>query len=624
MKIANKISLSFFAVAIVLTVSASSIFYYAAKSNLEQEIESKLEAVLLSRADHIETYLNMLKISVGQLSKSAILENLLKMTGTKGPGWDEAFAQAMKRLSRTKEANPSIYEFVLLDTTGKVVAASDKASIGLDKSTDAYFLGGQKGLYIKDVYYSTTTRTPLITVSAPFLDSRTGELLGVLAARVKADGLYDIVREKTGLGKTGEIYIVNKYGFMITPSRFIQDAILKQRVDTQNLAYARLHKDRVHVLPRKNRVDVFPDYRGIPVLGAHTYIPGMQWAVLGEVDATEAFAPLTTIRIIFLVVLILVPVLAWLLGIIISGAITGPLHRLHKGMEVVGEGNLDYKVGTAAKDEVGQLSRAFDAMTKDLKKTTASIDVLNKEIVERKKVQEELKEATEIKSKFTSMVSHELRSPLAVVKESVSLILEGLVGAVNDEQKALLDTAKNNTDRLGRLINDVLDLQKIESGKMEYDIRENDINEVVASVSRAMGLLAKEKNLDLAVEAGGDVPRAMFDRDKIIQVITNLLSNAITYTEKGNITVSTKREGDMVHVMVRDTGAGIRAEDMHRLFLAFEQLDSGRSRKKGGTGLGLAISKEIVLAHKGKIWAESVAGKGSVFHFTLPIAGGGA
>ena len=152
-----------------------------------------------------------------------------------------------------------------------------------------------------------------------------------------------------------------------------------------------------------------------------------------------------------------------------------------------------------------------------------------RDITEQKQMEEELKNAdeqktaTEMKSKFTSMVSHELRSPLGSIKEGINLVLEGLAGTINDEQKDLLDTAKRNTDRLGRLINDVLDFQKMESGKMEFDIRENDMNEAVLEVNKAMSLLAKEKGLDLVVDADNSMPKVRFDKDKIIQVLTNLV-----------------------------------------------------------------------------------------------------
>lgn len=250
---------------------------------------------------------------------------------------------------------------------------------------------------------------------------------------------------------------------------------------------------------------------------------------------------------------------------------------------------------------------------------------LQRDITIRKQAEDErkrldiLKTAVEIKLHFTSMVSHELRSPLGAIKEGINLVLEGLAGEINNEQKDLLDTAKRNTDRLHRLINNVLDFQKIESRKEKLKICQNDIRAVALEVSNTMGILAKEKGLNLTVEADDNLPELEFDRDRITQVMTDLVNNAIKYTEKGNITISLKQEASVIHVMVQDSGPGIKGEDMQKLFQAFEQIDDGKGKKKGGTGLGLAISKEIILGHQGEIWAESKEGQGSVFHFTLPI-----
>ncbi len=248
-----------------------------------------------------------------------------------------------------------------------------------------------------------------------------------------------------------------------------------------------------------------------------------------------------------------------------------------------------------------------------------------RDITERKTAEAEIMKAellrthAEIKSKFASMVSHELRSPLAIIQGSVSLVKDGLVGPVNEEQKGILGTGLKGVERLGRLINNVLDFQKIESGKMEYDMRENDIKETVLEASQGLRFLSEPKGLDLRVQPRDILPRIKFDKDKIIQVLINLISNAIKFTSQGSVTINIQRENNTAHVEIRDTGPGIKAEDIPRLFQPFEQLDKGRGRAKGGTGLGLAISKEIVLAHGGKIWAESEIGKGSAFHFTLPV-----
>jgi len=226
MKIANKITYSFLILGLILTIASSFIFYLIAKDALKESISAHLETALDSRQQHVQTYLMMLKISVGQLSRSEVLANLL-IIDKEDPKRADAFEIARRRLVRTKEANPSIYEFLLLDKTGIVIASTDEASIGQNKSTDALFVGAQKETYLKDAYFSEILKRPLLAVSSPVIDFQTKELIGVLTARVELMDLDKIATARTGLGKTGEIYIVNKYGYMITPSRFRSDVFLK-------------------------------------------------------------------------------------------------------------------------------------------------------------------------------------------------------------------------------------------------------------------------------------------------------------------------------------------------------------------------------------------------------------
>lgn len=241
---------------------------------------------------------------------------------------------------------------------------------------------------------------------------------------------------------------------------------------------------------------------------------------------------------------------------------------------------------------------------------------INIDITERKAAEKALQDMAEAKSKFTSTVSHELRSPLAMIKEATNLVLDGVLGPVNDEQKEMLDIAKNSIARLGRLVNNVLAYQKMEARKTEYDFVENDVNEVVKEANIGAILFAGERKADLVMDLGTDLPRITFDTDKIMQVLINLMANAIKYSERGPVVVRTRLENGDIHVCVQDSGQGIHPDDMEDIFTPFSQ---GKGRRKGGTGLGLAIAKEIVLAHQGKIWVESESGKGSTFHFTLPV-----
>ena len=239
-----------------------------------------------------------------------------------------------------------------------------------------------------------------------------------------------------------------------------------------------------------------------------------------------------------------------------------------------------------------------------------------RDITERRALESERTKLTNAKSKFTSTVSHELRSPLATIKEATNLVLEGMVGPVTPEQKDILGTAKENVDRLGRLINNVLVYQKMEAGKMGYDLQENDLNELIREAHRSAALFAGNRNADLVMELGKDLPKIKFDKDKIFQVLINLMANAIKYSECGSIVIQTRCVDHEIHTSVRDFGRGIRSEHLEGIFEPFGKVENNQ---KGGTGLGLAIAKEIVLAHHGRIWAESELGKGSAFHFTLPI-----
>ncbi len=241
------------------------------------------------------------------------------------------------------------------------------------------------------------------------------------------------------------------------------------------------------------------------------------------------------------------------------------------------------------------------------------------DITERMLAEEKIKEASEVKSKLTSMVSHELRTPMAAIKSGINVVLDGLAGEVNDEQKDILGIARKNVDRLARLINDVLDFQKLGAGKMEFDMQENDINEVVEESFRAMRPVAEGKGLSFERELISGLPRVRFDRDKIIQVVSNLVNNAIKFTERGKITINTQRVAGGIRVSVIDTGIGIKEKDIPKVFGSFEQLEKAGGGKYEGTGLGLAICKEIIEAHKGIIRVDSQYGSGSTFYFILPL-----
>ncbi|EDX83347.1 PAS fold family [Synechococcus sp. PCC 7335] len=221
-----------------------------------------------------------------------------------------------------------------------------------------------------------------------------------------------------------------------------------------------------------------------------------------------------------------------------------------------------------------------------------------------------------LQNEFISMVSHELRTPLTSIHGSLKL-MSMMIGDSNSKEKELVAIALKNTDRLGRLINDVLDLERIESGRVSMTRQDCNLAELMQHTAQAMAPMALELNVKLVVEPI-DITISL-DPDRIIQTLTNLLSNAIKFSpSRANVILSaTEREQDVL-LCTKDSGPGIPADKTELIFERFQQVDSRESRRLGGTGLGLAICKQIVLQHGGKIWVESELEKGSAFYFTLP------
>jgi len=235
---------------------------------------------------------------------------------------------------------------------------------------------------------------------------------------------------------------------------------------------------------------------------------------------------------------------------------------------------------------------------------------------------EVLKRLNQIKSDFVSTVSHELRTPLTTMKEFTSIILDEIPGKLTKEQKEYVDIIEGNIDRLARLINDLLDISKIESGRIELKKALVDIADLANSVISILKPETQGKHIEFKTLFPAAALNVYADPDKIVQVFTNLIGNAIKFTKEfGEITVEIKDAKEEVACSIADTGIGIAPENLDKLFGKFQQLGREANAGAKGTGLGLAISKELVEMHKGRIWAESKPGKGSKFIFTLPKHG---
>ncbi|OGC05221.1 hypothetical protein A2276_04710 [candidate division WOR-1 bacterium RIFOXYA12_FULL_43_27] len=246
-----------------------------------------------------------------------------------------------------------------------------------------------------------------------------------------------------------------------------------------------------------------------------------------------------------------------------------------------------------------------------------------RDITERKKTEKELEEKNKklleldkLKSDFIATVSHELRTPLTIIKEGIMQVLDELYGKIGTDQKKVLDISKNNIDRLTRIINDLLDISKIEANRVDIHPKEFPICEIGHKVIEASKIKADAEGIRMVADcSAGENVLVYADPDRLEQIFINLITNSLKFTPKGGqITLKLEEEPDFVRISVSDTGKGIAGEDIPKLFSRFQQLD----RSKGGTGLGLAIAKNLVELQGGKIWVESELGKGTTFTFTVP------
>jgi signal transduction histidine kinase len=283
--------------------------------------------------------------------------------------------------------------------------------------------------------------------------------------------------------------------------------------------------------------------------------------------------------------------------------------------EVIGALVVRRKRAGAFADETVELVKSFAAQS--------ALAVHNARLFhEIEEKSRELEAASRHKSEFLANMSHELRTPLNAVLGYAELIQDGIYGDVPAKMGDVLERIQQNGRHLLGLINDVLDLSKIEAGQLTLSPSDYSMRELVLDVVSATEALAAEKKLALEVDVPADLPRGRGDERRLTQVLMNLVSNAIKFTETGSISIRAKVEDGSFLVAVSDTGVGIAPEDRERIFEEFQQVDSSSTRKKGGTGLGLAIAKRIVELHGGRIWVESTPGQGSTFSFTLPLRAG--
>ncbi|MBN1913962.1 MAG: HAMP domain-containing histidine kinase [Candidatus Omnitrophica bacterium] len=268
-----------------------------------------------------------------------------------------------------------------------------------------------------------------------------------------------------------------------------------------------------------------------------------------------------------------------------------------------------------AQAELKATKEELEVQAWGLNKTNEAIKVLYKELENKNR---ELKKLDDMKNEFINTVSHELRTPLTTIREVIAQFLEGILGETTSEQKEFLRICLEDVDRLKRLIDDLLDTSKLESGKFSLVMEWVDIAGLAKGVIDSFSPRARVRNLEIKKDLPGIKLMAYADRDTIVRVFTNLIANAFKFTDTGHIEISVADKPEYIECFVSDTGKGISEEDLPKVFTKFQQFGRREDVKEKGTGLGLSIVKNIIDLHKGKIWVESKLNTGTKFTFILP------
>ncbi len=496
----------------------------------------------------------------------------------------------------------------------------------------------RKGVWYKDavkaedvtwssVYLSLLEPTLLMSALLPVYNPQTQEVQGVLNTALRLDGIGDFLN-KLKVGKSGQTFLIDSNGTLLATStlekpflvvkddRQLFAAVKSQNLLTQatakylNKTYSNL-KDikqgkELEFTWNQNRyfVKVLPFQKGKTV----------NWLILvvvPEADFMEQINANTRTTIILCSLALLG---ATLIGLLTSQWIVKPILQLNIAAKKIAQGQWKQTINLKRKDELGQLSKSFNRMAKQLKESFTILEAKN----------QELQHLDQLKDEFLANTSHELRTPLNGIIGIAESLIDGATGDLSPETNSNLAMIAASGRRLSSLVSDILDFSKLRYQNIELQLRPIDIRAIVDAVLILSQHLITQKNLHLINRIPVDFPLAEADENRLQQILYNLVGNAIKFTPEGIVEISaiilTETDKSLMAITISDTGIGIEANKLDRIFESFEQGEGSTAREYGGTGLGLTITKKLIELHRGEITVESEVGIGSQFTFTLPIA----
>lgn len=524
-------------------------------------------------------------------------------------------------IDRVQRSFPEITNIYVADVEGEQVARTGTEE--LDNVSKIWSFQVAKGgaELVSDIYLKAATSEPMQTITLPIIDN--GAVVGVLSADISFQRVMSSIMD-IDVGGNGNVIVVADNGRVVAHTHMEQ---------VPELDIARLSAVEAVLAGQEGTMKGYTDELGREVLGSYTPIRELGWGVLIQRPLADIDAEVGQLRTTIIWVTIAAVLLAVLAGWLMSRQIAKPIGQLASASKRVAQGDLSTPVDVKSSNEIGVLANSFNQMIVSLKKSRGELQQWGEEL--ERKVEERtadlerrgqeladtnvrLEEASQHKSQFLANMSHELRTPLNSIIGYTKLMLDGLEGDINEEQKQDLQTVYNNSKHLLELINGLLDLSRIEAGKTVLSYEAFTISDLLSEAIPGMEQLAREKGLTLTYSVAPNIDNLYADKAKTRQVLINILGNAVKFTNEGSVKLDVAETNSDFIFSVTDTGIGIKEEDLEAIFDSFQQVGPAQIAGYEGTGLGLAISKQFIEMQGGKIWAESELGKGSTFTFTLP------
>lgn len=611
------------AVAIVVTGTVVLLFgFFIARTSLRDQVFKSLEGVVTRTKIDVQSTVESLGSLAGLASTNPQLRQSLTLYVDGSTNRQALAAQMTGILSNTYPAIPSLKGLSVMTAEGKVVATSVSGTPGAASTglvSPRVLAEAALGRTAYD--FNVNAGQVILSAVAPVYRPDSTSLDGILVVYQHATDLEKQLADTSGLGPSGEIVLSKPQATSVQAlvpvannSSGTTFALVQLKANSNSPAVKAAHGERGEAQVREQGVG--------DLVASYDYIPASNWGLTASADSKEAFAPIYRLRNVDVLVIVVLLLGGCALAYLIARSIARPLEELQEGVKAFAGGELGTRVTISDGLEVTTLDDEFNKMAGRLddlyENQEKKVEERTRELQE---VNARLKVLDELKSDFVSMASHELRSPLSSMKMGVATVVREMVGPLNDEQKMMLTIAERNIDRMTKLTTDLLDLTKIEAGQLDLELHENDLFELVREVVESDEPVALEKSLSVEVLSRDGPVIARCDRDRMYQVIQNLLVNAINYTDEGLIIVSIERTADDVVVEVSDTGPGIAPQSIGTIFDKWSQVHADTRSEKRGTGLGLAICKGIVEAHGGSITVQSELGKGAKFTFTVHVRG---